>query len=248
MKIVKTLIVLFAVAMMVPAQAQDDMTAEQVIANYFETIGGEEAWSNVKGTKRDGVLKMQGLEIPFKEFMFSDGRMAMEIDLSGNVMVWTAYDGETLWQRNQMSMEAEKSDTEATANFINQMKDFPSPFLNYKEKGYKVELLGTDTVDGTECYKIQVTKDPVVVNGETQENAPIYYFDTENFVPIIEESTIQIGPMAGQKIRSTIGNYQEVDGLYFPFENGSDMQSIVVKDIELNPDVADDYFAMPKGN
>lgn len=247
MKIIKTLFILLMVVMIVPMQAQD-MTAEQVVDNYLETIGGADAWANVEGTKRDGVLKMQGLEIPFKEYMFKDGRMAMEIDLSGNVMVWSAYDGETLWQRNQMTMLAEKSDSEATANFVNQMKDFPSPFLNYADKGYTIELLGMDTVDGTECYKIQVTKDPLVVNGEEQENAPIYYFDTENFVPIIEESTIQIGPMTGQKIRSTIGNYQEVEGLYFPFENGSDMQSIVVKDIVLNPEVEDTYFAMPKDN
>ena len=54
--------------------------------------------------------------------------------------------------------------------------------------------------------------------------------------------------MAGQKVRSTIGNYQEVDGLYFAFENGNDMMSSMVKDIELNPEVDDSLFAMPKDN
>ena len=248
MKSIKTLFILLAVAMVAPMQAQDDMTAEQVIENYLETVGGADAWNNIKGMKTTGVYNMQGMEIPYTEYRFTDGRMATEIDLSGNKMVWAAYDGETFWQRNQMTMLAEKSDAEATENMKKQIGDFPSPFLNYKDKGYTVELLGSDTVDGTECYKIQLTKLPIMVNGEEQVNAVIYYFDKENFVPIIEESAIPIGPMAGQKVRSTIGNYQEVDGLYFAFENGNDMMSSMVKDIELNPEVDDSVFAMPKDN
>ncbi len=247
MKIIKTLFILLLFVAAVPTQAQD-ITADEIINNYLETIGGADAWAKVKGTKRVGVLKMQGMEIPFTEHMYTDGKMSMEIDLSGNKMVWAAYDGETLWQRNQMTMLAEKSDSEATANFKREMKDFPSPFLNYADKGYSIELLGTETVDGTECYKVQLTKDQTMVNGEAQDNKPIFYFDTETFVPIIVETTIPIGPMAGQKMKAAMGDYQEVNGLYFPFVSGSDMQSEVVSEIEVNPEVDASIFEMPKDN
>ena len=47
MKIFKTLLILLMVGMIVPAQAEDDMTAEQVVENYLETVGGADAWANV---------------------------------------------------------------------------------------------------------------------------------------------------------------------------------------------------------
>jgi hypothetical protein len=42
-----------------------------------------------------------------------------------------------------------------------------------------------------------------------------YYFDTENYLPIVIQ--IKQGPMKGQKSVSTMSDYQEVDGVYFPF-------------------------------
>ena len=45
-------------------------------------------------------------------------------------------------------------------------------------------------------------------------------------------------------------DYQEVDGLYFPFSmtfktEDTDGQLIELDTIELNPEVADDFFAFP---
>ena len=32
--------------------------------------------------------------------------------------------------------------------------------LNYKEKGFSVELMGTETVDGSDAFKVKLTKKP----------------------------------------------------------------------------------------
>lgn len=235
--------VLLLLAVIAPVKAQ---TAEEIIANYIENTGGKENWEKLKGIEMIGVMKMQGMEIPFEALNTKDGKQLVTIELQGSRMVWSAFDGETSWQRNQMTMDAEKSDSETTENMKKQAKDFPDPFLNYKEKGYTVELVGKETIDGTETFKIKLTKDPIMVDGQSIPNITHYYFDTENFVPIISESQVNEGPMKGQTVKSSMSDYQEVEGVYFPFTVGSQFQTMNFKEIKVNPEVDETKFTFPE--
>jgi hypothetical protein len=143
-------------------------------------------------------------------------------------------------------MLPEKSDAEATANMKKQSKDFPSPFYNYKEKGFTVELLGNETKEGTETFKIKLTQEPMMLNGIEVPNVSFHYFDTENFVPIATETEMKEGPMKGQMSISTFSDYQEVDGLYFPFSIAMQGQGITIKEITVNPEIDMAIFAFPE--
>lgn len=243
MNTLKSLIVALIIAIIAPVNAQ---TAEEIVSNYLENTGGKENWEKLEGVEMVGVMKMQGMEIPFEQVSTKDGKQLVTIELQGNRMIWSAFDGTTSWQRNQMTMEAEKSDNEATENMKKQTKDFPDPFVNYKEKGYTVELVGKETIDGTETFKIKMTKDPIVVDGQSTPNIVHYYFDTENFVPIIMETQINAGPMKGQTVKTSISDYQEVNGMYFPFTVGSDFTTMSFKEIKLNPEIDTAKFAFPE--
>lgn len=243
MNTLKSIMVLLLLAIIAPVKAQ---TAEEIIANYIENTGGKENWEKLKGVEMIGVMKMQGMEIPFEMLSTKDGKQLVTIELQGSRMTWSAFDGETSWQRNQMTMDAEKSDSETTENMKKQVKDFPDPFLNYKEKGYAVELVGKETIDGTETFKIKLTKDPITVDGQSIPNITHYYFDTENFVPIISESQVNEGPMKGQTVKSSMSDYQEVEGVYFPFTVGSQFQTMNFKEIKVNPEVDEAKFAFPE--
>nr|WP_290941296.1 hypothetical protein [Haliscomenobacter sp.] len=72
-------------------------------------------------------------------------------------------------------MKAEKSDAEATEMFKTSLGDFPDPFLDYSAKGYKVELVGKETVEGTETFKVKLTKKPYTIEGKTEENVSFYF-------------------------------------------------------------------------
>ncbi len=243
MNALKSILVALILAISTSFYAQ---TADEIIENYFENTGGKENWEKLEGIEMIGVMKMQNMEIPFEQVATKDGKQVVTIELQGNRMVWSAFDGETSWERNQMTMEAEKSDNEATENMKKQTKDFPDPFLNYKEKGYTVELIGKETIDGTETFKVKLTKDPILVNGESKPNISHYYFDTENFVPIIVESEINDGPMKGQTVKSSVSDYQEVNGVYFPFSISNQFQTMGFKEIKLNPEVDAKLFAFPE--
>ena len=144
-----------------------------------------------------------------------------------------------------MTMLPEKSDETATENMRARLQDFPSPFLNYKEKGYTVELIGKEDIEGTEAYKIKLTQKPSIIDGIEVPNISFHYFDALKFVPIVSEAIALDGPMKGKKGSSTFNDYTEVDGLFFPFSISMQGQELLIKDIIVNPEVDNSIFAFP---
>jgi len=229
------------------AQAQ---TADEIIANYFENTGGIEKWKALQGVKFSAKVNQGGMEIPLEIVQLKDGRQMTTITFQGKEIKQGVFDGNTLWSTNFMTMKAEKSDAEATENFKLDIGEFPDPFLNYKERGLKVELLGKENVEGSETFKIKLTKKPIKVDGKETDNIAYYYFDAENFVPIMIESEINSGQAKGMISQNKMSDYQEVNGLMMPFSmaqgiKGQGSQSLTISKIELNPKVDAAAFAIP---
>jgi hypothetical protein len=238
---------LFLLLSTVLVQAQ---TADEIIANYFENTGGIEKWKTLQGIKFSAKLNQGGMEFPLEIVQLKDGRQMTSINLQGKEVKQGVFDGTTLWSTNFQTMKGEKSDAESTENFKLDIGDFPDPFLNYKARGYKVELLGKESVEGSETFKIKLTKKPIKVDGKQTDNIVYYYFDAENFVPIMMEQEVNSGPAKGMISQSTMSDYQEVSGLMMPFSmaqgyKDQDKQPISITKIELNPKVDAAAFAMP---
>ena len=231
------------------AQAQ---SADEILAKYFENTGGIAKWKAVQGVKMSAKVNQGGMEIPLEIVQLKDGRQATTITFQGKEIKQGVFDGNTLWSHNFMTMKAEKSDAETTENFKVELGDFPDPFLSYKDRGYQVELLGKETVDGSETFKIKLTKKPIKVDGTPTDNVSYYYFDAENFVPLMQESEIKSGPAKGMVSQVRMSDYQEVDGLMMPFSmtqgvKGQGSQPLTITAIVLNPTVDEKMFAFPEG-
>lgn len=245
----KKLLALFVLLLSVTSvQAQ---SVDEIIDSYFENTGGKEAWSNLKGIKMKAKVNQGGMEIPLEIYQMADGRQFTQFTLQGLTLKQGVFDGKTLWSTNFQTMKAEKADAEATERMSQESKDFPESLFNYKEKGYSVELMGKETVDGTETFKIKLTKKPLIFDGKEVENVNYYYFETENFVPILVESEIKQGPQKGAISQSKMSEYQEVGGLYFPFAleqgiKGGMSAPLKIDAIEVNPAVTDADFAFPE--
>ncbi|MBW2938974.1 outer membrane lipoprotein-sorting protein [Aureisphaera sp. CAU 1614] len=226
-------------------------TADEILANYFENTGGLENWKNVKTLSFEGSVNFQGMELPIAMIQMNNGKSLMKADFQGQTFYQNVYDGETLWATNQMTMAAEKSDAEATKNYKNDINDFPDPFIDYASKGHSVELVGTETVEGTETFKIKLTKEPIMVDGKEEQDITFYYFDAENFVPIVVEKEIKSGPAAGIVGQTKFSDYQEVEGLYFPFsitegaKGQPGGQQITITNIVINGEVDESIFKFP---
>lgn len=228
--------------------AQD---ANQVISNYLETIGGVENWKKLDGIKFIGKGIQQGQEFPGYMIMMKDGRQIQAYEIQGKTMKDNVFDGNTLWNTNFQNLKAEKASSEQTNNFKLDENDFPDPFIDYKKKGYTAELLDNETIDGVETHKIKLVKEPHTVDGQKVDDILFYYFDTESNVPIAMEVELKSGPGKGQMYRTTMSDYQEVDGLYFAFTTTEyigqqEIITISLDSVELNPTVEDSLFAFPE--
>ena len=244
MKIIKTLFILLIIAVAVPTSAQ---TADEIISNYIENTGGAEAWNSLSGIKYVGSANAQGMTIPVEYYLTKDGKQLLKIEFQGQELIQFSFDGEKMWTTNFMTMQPEEADAEATHNMKNQSMDFPDPFLNYKEKGYSVELIGKETMEGTDTYKVKLTRKPMLIDGNEEPNVTFFYFEAENFVPIATETEVKEGPMKGQTVKDTMSDYQEVEGLYFPFAiTMGGGQPVTITEIVLNPEIDDTMFLMPQ--
>ena len=220
-------------------------TADEIINKFITTTGGAEKWKAIKGVKMEMTTNQGGMEIPVEVVQLPGGKMYVKINLQGKEITQMAYDGNLLWNTNFMTMKAEKMDAEATSNMKLNDQDFPEALLDYKSKGYTAEYVGKETKEGAECYKIKFTKKPTMVAGVKTDDVSFYYFETENNLVIASETEIKEGPMKGQKSTSTMSDYQEVDGLFFPFSISQFGQPLKVKKITLNPVVDAKSFAFP---
>ena len=227
-----------------------DMTAESIIESYIETVGGEEAWSKIENIKMKANVAMGGMEIPLEITYTKVGQSASVANFQGMSFYQNMFDGEVLWSTNQMTMAAEKGESEDTENMKRSSGEFPGALFTYEAMGYTVELDGEATKEGVECYKLKMTKNTQLVDGEEKDNIMYFYMDKESFIPIMEEQEIFSGQMKGKISQTLYSDYQEVDGVYFAFSmtqqiEGMGGQEIVLETVEVNVEIDEDIFKFP---
>jgi len=220
-----------------------DLTVDEILAKNTEAKGGMEKLRALNGARFSGKMAMGPMEAPFTMTKARPEKMRLEFTIQGMTGI-QAYDGTTGWM--VMPFMGKKDPEAMTGDMLKEVKDqadFDGPFIDYEKKGNKVELLSKEKIEGTEAYKLKLTQKD---NSET-----IVFIDAESFLEIRMESKKK---MQGQEIEgeTTLGNYQEVGGLLFPFsiENKAKGmpggQVITIEKVELNPTVTDEMFAMPK--
>jgi len=154
-----------------------------------------------------------------------------------------AYDGSTGWQINPFSGKkaAEKMTSEETKD-MKEEAEFEGQLVNWKDKGYKVELLGKEDMEGTDSYKIKLT--------DKDNDVTTYWLDASSYL-VIKESTKR--KFKEKEITQDMypGNYQPVEGVMFAMSveiksgSGNDSQKGTWSKVELNTDVDDTLFKMP---
>lgn len=231
---------LAAVCLLALSVQAADLTVDEILAKNAEAKGGMEKLRALNAVRFTGRLNFGGMEAAFMMAKKRPEMVKMEFTLQGMTGI-QAYDGSTGW--TIMPFMGKKDPEAMTADALKEFKDsadFDGPFVDYAKKGNKVELLGKGEVEGTPVYKIKlVTK---------EGNESTLYLDAEGFLEVKVEAKRQV---QGQEVEgeTLFGNYQEVDGLLFPFsiEMKSKMgsQTVIIEKAELNPLLEDSAFKMP---
>jgi hypothetical protein len=225
-------------------------TVDEIIKSYYDVTGGAN-WEKVNGMRMTANVDQGGMKIPVEVVTLKDGRMYTKITFMGNTMTMAAFDGETNWSTNFMTMEPEEGTAETSENSKRTINEFPNALFKYKELGYSATLLNEETIEGTTCHKIKLDKKTMLVDGEEVPNIEYYYIDKENSVPILVETEIKSGEMKGKISQTSLSDYQEINGVFIPYSTSSgikdgESQVIQFEKIELNPTVDDKEFKFPK--
>jgi outer membrane lipoprotein-sorting protein len=120
--------------------------------------------------------------------------------------------------------------------------EFDSVFVDYKDKGHKIELVGKETVAGKPVFHLKVTKK----GGPPQD----YYLDAETGLET-QIATTTVDPR-GNSVRSVteFSDYRDVEGRMVPFGirqrvNGNVVASTTLSKVEFNVPIEDSIFRMP---
>lgn len=218
--------------------AQD---VDEIISNYFENTGGAGNWKKMESIQIKAVMNQGEMQLNMSMIQVKGDKLRIEIQLQGKTII-QAYDGETGWFINPL--QGSEAPQKMPPEMLEEMEQekFESDLLNYKDKGHNVVLEGNEEIEGTETFKLKLTKK----NGDIE----YYFFDTEYFVPIMQRAFVKSGPAKGQETETYISDYQEVDGFMMPFfidtrMNGQSIMKMTIEGYTLNEEIDDSIFAMP---
>lgn len=235
------LVLILFCAVLAPAAFAE--SADEVVGKYLEARGGLDKIKAVDSARFSGRMSLGGqMEAPFVWTWKRPNKLRVEFTVQGQTGI-QAFDGEQGWSlmpfmgiTDPQPMAADETDV------FGEQADLDGQFIDSAKKGYVIEYVGEEEVEGTPAHKIKVTNK----HGDVTH----VYFDAEYFLEIKSEGK---RTLRGQEIEfeATQGDYKEVDGLMFAHSIESKPkgapagQTITFEKIELNVEVSDSDFAMP---
>ena len=241
---------IFALLMVLAAPAALGYSAEELAVKNIDAKGGIDKLHAIQSVRLSGKLVISGgmLQLDYVTLIKRPQLVRYEAKLQGLTQV-QAFDGSQAWQINpfQGRKDPEKLSADDAKGMGEDAADVVGALVDYKEKGYRLESLGTEDVDGTDAYKLRLTRP----NGDV-----IYvYLDPDYFLEI-RTLTRRIEHGVPNETITDFGDYEKVNGVYLPLsqESGpkgsSDRQKVQFDTAEFNVAVDDAEFHFPaiRGN
>jgi hypothetical protein len=217
-------------------------TADEIISKYIQVIGGKDRLSKITSVYTESTIEAMGAQGIIKSTTLNGKGMRTDIEIGGFNII-SCYTEKEGWSINTMiGNSSAEIMPPAQYNLGKDQIIIGGPFINYAEKGYKVELLGTDTVANVNSYKIKFTSPDSILS--------VYFFDTKTFYLVKAVSqTVAVG-----QIVESITNYsdfRQTDGYTIPYlmellAGGQFANEIKVTKVELNKPVDELIFKKPE--
>jgi outer membrane lipoprotein-sorting protein len=219
-------------------------TADDIVKKALEARGGIDKIRAVQSERVTGHLSSsQGIEGAFVLELKRPHKMHTEIIVEGQTVV-RVYDGKSAgWMINPFAEKKEAQPmTAEDLKGIPDESDMDGPLVDYKSKGYQIELAGKEDLDGKPVYRLKLTN----TNGDVR----FYLIDASTFLTSKWEGVRKIGD---KEIPwgSSFSDYRDVQGLKYPFkiEQGSPgteiKQTLTAEKIEIDPPIDESRFTKP---
>jgi predicted Zn-dependent peptidase len=212
-----------------PNAIPEGLTANAIVENYINAIGGREKLESIKNMSVKGEMKMGPMSINVEQTYKNNEKFAMSMVMNGQIMQAIKYNG--------TSAKVIAQGQENVAN-DQQLKGFKMQAhmfveLNLEELGFTVKIAGSEMIEGKKAYKLEI----VSADGTTKYD---YYCATTGF------KLKTVAQENGMSITMLYSDYKDVEGLKFPFSTitkmGPQEMPLTITSLELNKDVKDELF------
>ncbi|MBL7776476.1 MAG: insulinase family protein [Saprospiraceae bacterium] len=216
---------------------QEGVTAETVISDYINAIGGAKKIATLNDLQMSVALKTPGPSLDMTIAQKGGNKIAVAMSMQGNVVSNRVYDGAQALESGmggQRMLEGEElEDIKEQAQFVKE--------AGYVAGGYKLALKGIEPVSGKNAYIIEVERPD---GKKTTE-----YYDVATSLKIREVSSSPGMDGNPTTVTTDLGDYKEVNGMLFPHSmtiSGVFPVPMVgtIKDIKVNAGVDDATFQL----
>ena len=231
-------------AQTVDSQTVDSPTVDSLVARHIEARGGAERLETIQTLSMSGrATTGPGREALVSRLVRSPGRIRTEFVAQGVTAVF-ACDGSKCWYVDPMAgvFDAELMSPMETALAMEEADVLSA--IDWKEKGHRLELMGNETIDAREVYKLKVT----LAGGAMRT----VYVDVESALVVRRETPRTFGDQTVE-VQTNYGDFKPVEGIVFPHSIRSGAKGldkfldVTVEKIEINVPVDDSSFQMPDG-
>jgi len=227
-----------------------DLTVDEIVSKNLKAIGQDKLMT-FQTIKETGKMIQGPAEFVMTEIMKKPEFDRLDMEIQG-IKIIMSTDGKTGWMINPLSTGTSDPQDLSPDMIKSMMADgmrFPdvnwyNPFLNWKEKGTKIDLIGKEDLNGTPVYNLKFTfSDSVVVN---------YYMDASKFVVLKKKSTETV---MGQtyELEEIYSDFKVIDGILCPGKNESlkngQVETVSITDkYEFNVPIDESIFKKPVKN
>jgi hypothetical protein len=230
------------------AETVSAQTADEIVEKSLAAAGGRVALGKLKSRHLTGTVAFSTPvgALPGTVEMFNaapnKSRTLMKLDLSavgvGMVSLDQRFNGETGYV-----LDSVQGNRDITGPALDNLKAgfFPTPFLDYKERGGMVELRGKEKVNEHDAYVLTYTpKGGISVR---------WSIDVQSYLPIRSIMKVNV-PQLGRDVEqiTAFSDYREIDGIKVPFQITTESVqsfSITVTKVEHNVPIDETLFSKP---
>ncbi len=230
----------FSLAVLLTIQTSAQ-TVDELIKKNLDAHGGVQKLKAIKSIKATGRISQQGLDIPLTLIQKRPAFFRTEITFQGKTQL-AAYDGEIGWKIDPFQGTSEP-ETVAGDDLkdMQEQSDMDGAFVDYKDKGHTVELVGKEDMEGTPVYKLKLT----LKSGSVRT----IYLDAENYLELRVTSKRKT-PGGELEVDQYLGNYKPINGIVSAFSietkvKGQTVNQVTIDKIEMDVAVDDALFKMP---
>jgi hypothetical protein len=218
-------------------------TAEEIVGRHIAAVGGAKKMRALTTQRISGYLEAPGVHAEFVEIKKRPIKLRREVRPASNVLVVEGYDGHTAWKIVPGRAAAETIQGDELQELLDG-SEFDENFLDYEQRGIKIELIGTDKVKDADVFHLKVTRK----DGQVTHS----YLDSKTYLEL--RTTGRRGPKGQEHdFDSYPSDYRDVKGFKLAFagehhslrKNGERVLNFKMSSVEFDLPIDDSIFQMP---